>query len=98
MAISGSSDLGLRLRTFVIQIVSVLIDTLFLSVWLLLQWSLKNLSEKFQLDGIHGHMLSVYQVTFGLATLFPITAYIAVDLWTIYVRSKKAIAGLENKS
>ncbi len=82
----GTDDSGLRarLRTFCIQIGSVVIDSVFLALWLVAHWALDvYVIAHFALHGIHAYTLTAFQVLFAVATLFPVLAFVVVDLYAI---------------
>jgi hypothetical protein len=90
------SELKIRVIAFLVQIAAVLIDSMFLALWLLIHWWLEHhVVNLFRVEGVHVYAMSAFQVIFALATLFPIAAFVVFDMYSIYKKTKRAMAEVE---
>jgi hypothetical protein len=76
---------------FLLQIVSTLITSLFLGIWVAVQWGVNYLIGLLQLSGIDSIVLSAFQVIFAVTTLYPIIVFYYVDARIIWIRARKTI-------
>lgn len=89
-----------KFTSFSNQIISVLIDTVFLGFWLIIQW----LFEKYILpsfapvDSIHSWVYCMFQIIFALTTLYPILLYIYVDIVAISIEAMRTIKKMKSKN
>src|ERR1043166_8956850 len=84
-----------RLSAFGLVMASILIDMVFLSLWLFLQWVLGiHVIPRFQVTGFHLWFSYIFQVVFAVGTLLPLLIYIYVDLATAFVKGKQEIQKL----
>lgn len=90
------SDLDRRLSTFILQICCILLDTLFLAIWLGLQYLFNNyIKSLFNPVDIELILYQIFQFIFALTTLYPIIFYIYVDISAIYFKSRKQIENIK---
>ena len=81
-----------RLKLFALQLLSCLINAVFMALWVGMQWALdKYVVEPASLRGAGKWSLWVFQAVFSITTLVPILAYIYVDLRAIVRRAYKGI-------
>jgi hypothetical protein len=91
-------QLKYRLSTFGLIMAGVSIDTAFLGLWLLLQWTLKHhLVPRFQPVGLDQWLITLFHIIFALGTLFPVLMYFFVDLNAAYVEGRQEIRKLKEK-
>lgn len=85
-------DLKSRVCVLGIHIASIFIDAVFLSLWVVIQYSVDCMViKRLELSGIDLWMLRVFQVIFGLSTLAPVIIYIVVDIGVMVIRASNQI-------
>jgi len=81
-----------RLAALGTQMVCVVVDAMFLTLWLVVQWVMDHwILPHFRLTDFHNRLILVYQIIFAIATLVPIVAYVIVDLLSIYLKARRAM-------
>ncbi len=71
---------------------TILVDTVFLILWLVSQFLIDFLIEKLPLSGrINKLQLIVFQVIFAVSTLSPVLIYIYVDIRLMIIKAGKQI-------
>jgi hypothetical protein len=91
-------DLAGRLKLFIIQVLSVLIDSLFLGGWVLINWGTDTfVFASFPLRDPDKFVLNIVQIVFAVATFFPVVAYIAVDLTSVMLRARVSVQKLRTE-
>ena len=81
-----------RLAALGTQMVCVVVDAAFLTLWLVVQWVMDSVVlPHFRLSGFHNRLILVYQILFAIATVAPIVAYVVVDLLSIFLKAKRAM-------
>ena len=86
-----------RLRAFASHFGSGLIDTLFMMLWVVLQWAFGRVVVRFPLSGLHANVLESLEAVFAVGTMVPILGYVTVDVCRIFWATKKSIEGLATK-
>ena len=89
-------DLKERLKVFGKQAASVLIDCLFLALWLVLQWLVEAMATNLEPSGIDKKILLAFQIVFAISTLAPIVVYIYTDIRVMVLRARRRIQAEEN--
>ena len=93
-------DLGTRLKLFVIWFLSLLIDTGFFVLWVIIQFSTNDYvihPLQSHLPDIEKLFLSAFQIVFAVGTFIVIAAYIYVDIRKIILQARKAIRDEQNR-
>ncbi|MBI4747944.1 MAG: hypothetical protein HY774_05615 [Acidobacteria bacterium] len=89
---ADESPIKEKLNTNLIWSVSILVDNVFLAIWVLAQWGVGRLVEKFPAHGIDYYAILVAQCFFALSTLAPIVLLAWQDISTMYYRTKLEIS------
>jgi hypothetical protein len=85
-------DLKERLKDFAMQVVSILIDSVFLALWVIAQWAVEYVIKRFGLSGIIDRLvLQAFQVIFAISTLAVVALYIYADISILYLRTQRKI-------
>lgn len=85
-----------RLRLFALQLLGIVIDSTFVGSWMLLHtWFEEHVADRFRLNGIHAFTFNAFQGIFAVGTFFPVAAYVVVDLYSIYKKTRHALAATE---
>lgn len=81
-----------RLMSFGKQITCILIDALFLCLWVAVQWAVNTfVIERLELSSIDKWTLVVFRIIFAVSTLVPVVVYIYTDLRVMFIRVQKRI-------
>lgn len=81
----GENVLAEKLKTVTTWMGSIILDTLFLALWILLQWGVEKLIGLFPVHSIIDLILLItLQILFSIATLVPVVLYIWGDLTIMY--------------
>ena len=92
-------DLARDLRVFLIWFVSSIIDALFLSLWVCLQWLVNEyVLARFDLSWIDQWELFAYRLLLGVSTLAPIAIYIFEDTRKMVLQSRTRVQSAERRS
>jgi hypothetical protein len=83
--------LRVQLNTRLIWIGTILLDTAFLIIWLLLQYLTNYLITMFPALELDKLLLMTFKFLFGFSTLIPIALFIYKDLRIMIIRTKKDI-------
>ena len=79
------SWLRIKLSGLGIQTATVVVDALFLSIWVVAQFLVDRLIKKLNLaGGIDRLVLIGFQVIFALSTLAPVVINIYQDIWNLW--------------
>jgi hypothetical protein len=92
----GGFSLLERLKVFLIQILSCLIDSCFLVLWVVIQWGTDYLIKSFKLSHLNMIWFNIFQVILGLSTLVPILMYIYTDIRIMVMSYLKKISELRD--
>jgi uncharacterized membrane protein YciS (DUF1049 family) len=95
---ADESPIKEKLNTNLIWSVSILVDNVFLAIWVLAQWGVGRLVEKFPAHGIDYYAILVAQMFFALSTLAPIVLSIWLDIAKMYYRTKSKISKAKQAS
>jgi hypothetical protein len=95
---SISHHLTERGKVLATWIVSLICDSIFIAVWVLLNWGLDaQVIERLELKGVDHAILVWLKYLFGISTLIVVIIFIAEDLVTVaaqaYLRVKAKIRG-----
>jgi len=81
-----------KLKELKVWVSTILVDTIFLILWLLCQFVISFLIDKLTLSGrINLLLLTVFQVIFAVSTLSPVLIYIYIDIRLMLIKAKKLI-------
>jgi hypothetical protein len=76
----SATDLRRRTQLLVLNIASLLLDALFMALWVATQWALSTqVIKRFPVEGVDLVVLRVFQVVFAVSTLWPVVLFIAED-------------------
>jgi hypothetical protein len=90
------TELLQRLQAFGVQLLAVLVDSVFVGLWLVVHTLFeKHVASQFRLNGVHAYTFAAFQGIFALATFFPVAAYVLVDLYRVYKRTRQALSARE---
>ena len=78
-----------RVQTLGIQLISVLIDAIFLAVWVFLQWGTNYLIQFLEVQGIEKWVLLSFKMFFGLSSFGAVAIPAFKDLAIISVKAWK---------
>jgi hypothetical protein len=70
---------------------ALVMDTIFLIFWALVQWITSKFFENFKLTGIDQILLTTFQVIFSLSTIVPVVIYIWTDIRIVFIRAQGKI-------
>jgi hypothetical protein len=85
-------ELKAELRVFSIWVATSLIDSVFLAMWVAIQWLVnEKIIANLQLSGIDQWVLLAFQILFAFSTLAPVATYIYVDIRVMVLRGKKRL-------
>ena len=85
-------DLFREIRVYAIWSIAGLIDALFLTFWIVVQWLMSNyVIDNYLLSGIDKFVLSIFQIVFAITTLTPIIIYIYSDLSIMFIRARRKV-------
>lgn len=80
------------LRLFTAWIVTSLIDSLFLALWVTIQWLVgSKVITPLELSGIDRVVLTIFQILFSISTLAPIAITIYRDIRIMLLRTQRRI-------
>lgn len=86
------TQLNAQLKILSKWIISSLIDSGFLAIWVFLQWLVNTkLIANLELSGIDRWVRQVFEVLFAISTLAPVVIYIYVDIRVMLLRARKTI-------
>ena len=77
--------------------VASLISTLYLIIWIFLQWGVSWTLTNLPLEGIDKWMLFAFQILFSISTLAPIMINLFIDVRVMVIRGLRKIKSEENK-
>lgn len=78
-------------KIYTIWTITSLIDSLFVILWVLIQYYSNKAINSFELSGIDRIVLYVFQLIFGLSTLAPVIIKIYVDIFTMVLKGNRII-------
>jgi len=70
---------------------SVLIDSVYLALWVVFQWLVGRLIEYLELSGVDKGTLVVFQYIFSVSTVAPILVFYVTDISKMVLRAWRAI-------
>lgn len=86
------NEMRQRLKLFALQMVSCLINALFVAAWAFLQWVVQKYAvQPLGLAELDKWMLLAFHALFALTTLVPIVCYVVVDLRKIILRTYRVV-------
>ena len=86
------TELKDTLRLFSLWVVSSLIDSAFLALWVTIQWVVSNkVVAPLILTGIDRFVLIVFQILFAVSTLAPVAITIYRDIRIMLLRTQRKI-------
>jgi hypothetical protein len=86
------TELKDTLRLFTIWTVSSIIDSVFLALWVAVQWAVNNkVVTPLMLTGIDKLVLTIFQVLFAISTLAPVAITIYRDIRIMLLRTNRKI-------
>jgi ABC-type transport system involved in Fe-S cluster assembly fused permease/ATPase subunit len=71
--------------------ISGLIDSVFLILWVCIQWGAQKIISRLELIGVSQIVFNAFQILFALSTLLPVIIYFYVDTRVMLLRAKKRI-------
>jgi hypothetical protein len=77
--------------TFLRWIISGVIDSVFLIIWVVTQWGTNNIISNLSLSGVDKWVLITFQILFSISTLAPVIVYIYVDINIMILRAQRRI-------
>ena len=86
-----SQDLQEQAGEFAKQVLTVLIDTVYLVVWVCAQWLTARIIDSLELSGMDRWMLVAFQVVFAISTFVVVGLWIYKDLAVAWYRAKRRI-------
>lgn len=85
-------ELKETLRLFVVWGITGLVDSLFLALWVAIQWLVdSNVITPLELSGIDSLVLDGFQVLFAISTLAPVAITIYRDIRIMLIRTQRKI-------
>jgi ABC-type transport system involved in Fe-S cluster assembly fused permease/ATPase subunit len=78
--------------TFLRWVISGLIDSVFLIIWVFTQWLTNSIINNLNLSNIDKWVLIIFQILFAASTLAPVIVYIYVDVRIMILRAQSRIA------
>lgn len=84
-------ELGAELGVFVRWAISVLFDSVFLVIWVFVQWATQRIIAGLQLSGIDVWVFNSFQILFAFSTVIPIVVYVYVDIRIMLLRAQSRI-------
>jgi ABC-type transport system involved in Fe-S cluster assembly fused permease/ATPase subunit len=94
------NEIKTEIFTFLRWIISGVMDSVFLIIWVVTQWATNNIINNLNLSGIDKWVLITFQILFAVSTLAPVIVYIYVDIRIMILRAQHRIileiAGSEN--
>lgn len=86
------AELKDTLRLFTIWMVSSLIDSAFLALWVIVQWLVNNkIIAPLVLTGIDRFEQTIFQILFAISTLAPVAITIYRDIRIMLLRTNRKI-------
>jgi hypothetical protein len=73
-----------RVDMFGRHILWLIIETIFLALWVITQWSVDTLVMRFQIDTFHYMVLLTFQILFAITTLWPIAHYTYYEMLGVH--------------
>jgi hypothetical protein len=80
-----------ELTTFAKWFLSGLIDSVFLVLWVFVQWGTQRLITNLALFGIDVWVFSLFQILFAVSTVAPVVLYIYADIRIMALRMQRRI-------
>jgi hypothetical protein len=85
-------NVGGELKVFAVWIASSIMDSVFVAIWVLLQWFVsEKVIHGLRLSGVDTWVLGAFQVLFAMSTLVPVVIYIYVDIRIMILRAQQMI-------
>lgn len=85
-------DLKGRLKFFATQVVQILIDSLYLALWVIAQWAVNEyVVQRLKLSGMDEWVYLAFQVIFALSTLVVVVLHVGADIVIMYLRTRRRI-------
>ena len=85
-------ELRKTIRLYIIWGAVTFIDSLFLALWITIQWLVSNkVITPLKLDGIDTLILFVFQILFAISTLAPVAITIYRDIRIMLLRTQRQI-------
>lgn len=92
-------DLSRELKIFTIWAVSSLIDSIFLALWVFVQWIVNEyVTAKLRLSFADQWVLYGFQIIFSVSTLAPVIIYIYTDIRVMIIRARSRVRSELGKS
>lgn len=80
------------LKLYVIWAVTSLIDSLFLAIWITIQWLVNSkIVVPLRLTGLDNLVLFIFQIFFAISTLAPVATTIYRDIRIMLLRTQRRI-------
>jgi len=86
-----SDEIEEKARSRWILFLSVLIDSLFLVLWVVVHYFVGLFIERIELSGIDKWVLEAFRIIFSLSTLIPVILFFYEDISIMYFRVKKRL-------
>ncbi len=80
-----------EVKVFTRWFLSGIIDSVFLVLWVFVQWGTQKLIHNLSLSGIDYWMFLSFQVIFAISTLAPVIIYIYTDIRIMIIKGQKRI-------
>lgn len=81
-------DLSRQLKASTIRVLSGLIDSGFLVLWVMIQWTVNALIKRFQLSGFDSWMFIIFQILFSISTLIPVIIHMYRETVVMWLRAQ----------
>jgi hypothetical protein len=88
-------EVSKEFRQFAKFVASVLIDSVFLVIWVLVQWLSQKTIASLSLSEVDRRVRDIFQVLFAISTLAPVAIYIYADIRVMWIRARIRIQSEE---
>jgi hypothetical protein len=74
----------------------LIIETVFLALWVVIQWSVDTfVIQRFQIDAFHHAVLQTFQVLFAVTTFWPIAHYTFYEMLGVHYAIRASVRELK---
>jgi hypothetical protein len=84
-------DVQEQVGDFAKQILGILLDTVYLTVWVCAQWITAKVVANLELSGMDSWMLLIFQIIFAVSTLAVVVMWLYKDLTITWWRVRRRV-------
>ncbi len=80
-----------KLSTTIVYVLSVLFNSIFLCIWVIIQYGISTILSKFKTEDMSEIVLLIFQFIFAISTIIPIIIRLYTDIRIMVIQSNNEI-------